>query len=173
MANATKNLVVRSERLAFYGVPNGDGPVSTFTRMQYFTALTETKNPEEYERHYVDRLSSDTDTTGYGTSIDYTFDHHKNNAILKDIAAIHDDELIAQVRTIVTVDMFDQGDSDDPDVFVARKRDYSVMPDSSGDGTDALQYSGTFAVKSDVVKGYARVDKERMTCTFMTDLSEA
>lgn len=40
------------------------------------------------------------------------------------------------------VDLFDIK-ADTPNTCVARKRDWSVVPDNSGDGTDALIYKGS------------------------------
>lgn len=167
MANEKAKLVRRSQRVAFYGVPVENGEVEVFNRMEHFTSLSEAKNPTTYERQYVDKDTSDSDVTGYGTALDYSFDHHQNDPVLKDLALIQDDELKGEVRTIVVVDFFDQGNSTAMDEYVARKRDYSILPDSSGDGTDALQYSGSFAVKTDIVKGYAKVSADGKTCTFM------
>lgn len=159
-------LVRRSQRVAFYGVPVSDGEVSTYNRMEHFTALTDGKNPITYERHYVDKDSQDSDVTGYGTTLEYGFDHHKNDPVLADLAKVQDDELTGEMRDIVVVDLFDKGETTKDDEFVARKRTYSILPDSSGDGTDALQYSGSFSVKDDIVKGYAKVSADGKTCTF-------
>lgn len=159
-------LVRRSQRVAFYGVPVSDGDVTTFNRMEHFTSLTDGKNPITYERHYVDKDSQDSDVTGYGTTLEYGFDHHKNDTVLKDLAMVQDDELTGEMRDIVVVDFFDKGESKKDNEYVARKRTYSILPDSSGDGTDALQYSGSFAVKTEIVKGYAIVSTDGKTCTF-------
>lgn len=166
MASDKAQLVRRSQRVAYYGIPVTTGEITEFNRMEHFTSLTESKNPVTYERQYVDKDSSDSDVTGYGTALEYGFDHHKNDPVLKDLAAVQDDELKGEVRQIVVVDFFDKGDTTADDEYVARKRDYSILPDSSGDGTDALQYSGSFAVKTDMVKGYAKVSKDGKTCTF-------
>ena len=166
MSSDKAQLVRRSQRVAYYGIPVTTGEITEFNRMEHFTPLTESKNPVTYERQYVDKDSSDSDVTGYGTALEYGFDHHKNDPVLKDLAAVQDDELKGEVRQIVVVDFFDKGDTTADDEYVARKRDYSILPDSSGDGTDALQYSGSFAVKTDMVKGYAKVSKDGKTCTF-------
>lgn len=167
MANEKAKLVRRSQRVAFYGIPGTDGAEQTeFIRMEHFTSLSESKNPTTYERQYVDKDSSDSDVTGYGTALDYGFDHHQNDNVLKDLAMIQDDELKGEVRPIVVVDLFDKGKATAADEYVARKREYSILPTSSGDGTDALQYSGSFAVKTDIVKGYAKVDADGKSCTF-------
>jgi hypothetical protein len=164
----TAKLVRRSERVAFYGLPTESGETETYLRMEHFTSLSESKNPSTYERQYVDKDSSDSDVTGYDTALDYEFDHHKNDEVLKDLAAIQDDELKGETREIVTVDLFDKGDSKTDGEYVARRRTYSILPDSSGDGTDALQYSGTFAVKTSIEEGYAKVSSDGKTCTFST-----
>lgn len=166
MGNEKAKLIRRSQRVAFYGVPETSGEVTTFNRMEHFTSLTESKNPVTYERQYVDKDSSDSDVTGYGTALEYGFDHHQGDSVLKDLATVQDDELKGEVRPIVVVDFFDKGEATAADEYVARKRDYSILPDSSGDGTDALQYSGSFAVKTDIVKGYAKVSTDGKTCTF-------
>ena len=49
---------------------------------------------------------------------------------------------------------------------IARKRTWSVIPDTSGDGTDALIYSGSFAAASEITKGYVTLDDKMETCTF-------
>ena len=145
-----------------------DGAEPTeFTRMEKFTTLSESKNPTTYERQYVDKDASDSDVTGYGTSWSYNFDMHENNPILMDIASVHDDELTGETRNIVVVDFFDKGEATKEDEFVARKREFSILPDASGDGTDALQYSGSFGVKSEPVKGYAKVAADGKSCTFL------
>lgn len=168
MANESAKLVRRSQRVAFYGVPGEEGAEpESYTRMEHFTSLSESKNPTTYERQYVDKDSSDSDVTGYGTALDYGFDHHQNDPVLKDLAAVQDDELKGEVRSIVVVDFFDKGKATAADEYVARKRDYSILPDSSGDGTDALQYSGSFAVKTEIVKGYAKVSEDKKSCTFL------
>lgn len=163
-----KKLVKRTGRVNFYGVPaSGDDATVTFSRMQNFTAMSESKNPSTYERRYVDKDSDDSDVTGYGTSWSYNFDMHENDPILMDLAGVHDDELTGETRDIVVVDFFNKGEATAEDEYVARKRTVSVLPDAAGDGTDALQYSGTLSVKSKPVKGYAKVAADGNSCTFL------
>ena len=93
MASNAK-LVRRSQRVAFYGIPGDSGAdPENYTRMEHFTSLSEAKNPVTYERQYVDKDSSDSDVTGYGTALSYGFDHHSGDEVLKDLAMIQDDEL--------------------------------------------------------------------------------
>ncbi len=77
------------------------------------------EKPVTYERQYVDKDSSDSDVTGYGTALDYGFDHHQNDPIFKDLASIQDDELKGEIRPIVVVDFFDKGKQKAADEYVA------------------------------------------------------
>ena len=45
--------------------------------------------------------------------------------------------------------------ADTPNTCVARKRDWSVVPDNSGDGTDALIYKGSLKANGEKIKGTA------------------
>lgn len=164
---ANMKLIRRSQRLAFYGIPGAGGSApDTYTRMEHFTSLSESKNPTNYERQYVDKDTPDNDVTGYGTQLAYSFDHHTNDPVLEDLARIQDDERKGEMRDILVVDLFD-GDASSG--YMARKRTYSILPDSIGDGTDALIYSGSFAAKSEIVKGKATVSAGGRTCTFVPE----
>lgn len=147
-------LVRRSQRVAFYGVPvSGSEETSTYNRMEHFTSLTEGKNPITYERQYVDKDSQDSDVTGYGTTLEYGFDHHSDDPVLADLAKVQDDELTGETRDIVVVDFFDKGESKKDDEYVARKRTYSILPDSSGDGTRCIAVFREFFCKNRYRKG--------------------
>ena len=52
------------------------------------------------------------------------------------------------------------------DAKVARKRTYSIIPDTTGDGTDALIYSGNFRAAGDIVMGTATSKDGWQTATF-------
>lgn len=69
--------------------------------------MSDGKNSTEYSRQYVDEESERSDVVGYAPSMDYEFDLHTNDAVLKRLATITDDELLgsdAQVN-IVMVDL--------------------------------------------------------------------
>ena len=160
-----KELVGRHKRLAFMNVAETGGASATYTRMKGFTSLSEGKEPTEYSRQYVDEATERTDVVGYATAIDYEFDRHTNTPVHERIATITDDELLgtdAQVD-IVSVDVFT---ANAEGKAIARKRTYSVIPDTTGDGTDALIYSGSFSAASEIVKGYAVSEDNWQTCTF-------
>lgn len=162
MPESTKALVGRHKRLAFMDVAGTD---ASHTRMTGFTSLSEGKEATEYSRQYVDEATERTDVVGYATSIDFEFDRYTNDSVHEKLADIIDGEMTgtdAQVN-IVNVDIFaDDGSGNCP----ARKRTYSVIPDTVGDGTDALIYSGSFSAASEITEGYCTTDDGWQTCTF-------
>ena len=138
--------------------------ISDFCRNHLETSRT------EYSRQYVDEASERSDVVGYAPSMDYEFDLYTNDAVQKKLATITDDELLgsdAQV-TIVMVDLFEVK-SEDPNTCTARKRDWSVIPDTEGDGTDALIYKGSFKAAGEIIKGTATTTDSWQTCTFTAE----
>lgn len=159
-----KKLVQRSKRVAFMNTDK-TGSSPKFERMTGFTTLTNGKNPTEYSRHYVDEIAERTDVVGYAPSIEFSFDRHTNTPVHDRIAEIHDKEMIGNDAhvDIVTVDLFTE---DEQHRCLATKRTYSVIPDTDGDGTDALIYSGTFSSVSDIEEGYATSEDNWQTATY-------
>lgn len=154
-------LIKRSRRVAFMNVGTAEEPV--YVRMQGFTQTSESKSPTEYSRQYVDEDVERSDVVGYATQLAYSFDRHSPFAPHQKIAEISDNELTgsdAQVD-IVTVDLFTEGDAKE-----ARLRTYSVIPDTTGDGTDALIYSGNFRAAGDIMMGTATSSDNWQTVTF-------
>lgn len=144
MGKSLKNskLVQRTGKLAFYK-PFGE---TVYRRMQGFTDLGSSKNPKEYSRQYVDEDFERTDITGYSPSISYAFDRYKGNPVLNDIVKITEDELVGEnmVREIINVDMTTVVSNNGVATANAKIRQYAVIPDSDGDSTDCLTYSGNF-----------------------------
>ena len=158
----SEKLITRAERLSFLDC--GTSSAAEFKRMTGFTAITSGKNAKEYSRQYVDMATESSDVVGYAAAVEYSFDRHVGNPVHEKIAAVSDDELLGSEShvDIVTVDLFTEGDSK-----VARKRTYSIVPDTDGDGTDALIYSGNFKAVSEIVKGTATSADSWKTCTFV------
>lgn len=134
-----------------------------FLRMTGFTDNGTSRNTETYERRYVDEKSSRKDVTAYSTEIAYAFDRYTNNEVHDKIAKIHDLEQTEVKVPIVTVD-FKRKNEDG--TYYARKRNYSVLPDGDGDGTDAYQYSGAFGASGEIEEGKATVTDNGKKCTF-------
>ena len=163
MTYTIKKMVRRSQRLSFMNTGTTAEPV--WSRMTGFTSVKDSKNPKEYTRQYVDMDMESADVVGYSNSVDYSFDRYTNTPVHERIAEITDDELMgtdAHVE-IVTVDLFTEGK------FVARKRTYAVIPNGSGDGTDALIYSGSFKAVTEIEKGTATTTDKWLTCVFTPD----
>lgn len=102
MAEAEK-LVLRANRKMFMGVV-GTGSTVTYTRMRGFTTLSESKNPVEYSRKYIDETFETTDVTGMSPSYDFTFDRMTPNAVLDDIADIIDNETLGSDAVSFDID---------------------------------------------------------------------
>lgn len=154
-------MIKRSKRVAFMNV--GAGETAKLVRMRGFSSLSESKSAKEYSRQYVDEDTERSDVVGYATQIGYSFDRHSPFSVHEKIAGITDGEQTgsdAHVE-IVTVDLFTEGDEK-----AARKRIYAVIPDTIGDGTDALVYSGNFRAVGESVVGTAVSADKWETATF-------
>lgn len=149
----TANLVKRTGKMAFWGV--GASVSATFARMEGFTELTTSRNATEYERQYVDEDFKRTDVTGYNTSKSYAFDRYKGNAVLDDIINITENELtgLDAVREVIIVDMTTVTKGTDNKYHAdAYRRQFSVVPDSDGDTTDCMTYSGNLKARGEMEK---------------------
>lgn len=157
----------RSDKVAFFGVSDSSGGTVTYHRMQGFTELSTSKNSTEYARQYVDRDMEETDVVGYSPSMGYNFDAYVGNAVHTDIAKITDEEMtgLDAVRPIIVVDMTEDGTEEGSKAAI--KRDYAVIPDAEGDGTDAYTYSGTLKVKGEKEKVEVTSADDWMTVTLV------
>lgn len=165
MAESKAKIVGRHQRVAFMNVSTGE-EAANYQRMTGFTQMTNSKNPKEYSRQYVDRESEDTDVVGYSPAISYSFDRHTNTPVHERIAKVHDGELTGSdaLVDVVIVDFFATIGAEG--TYVARKRTYAIIPDADGDGTDALIYTGSLKSKSDVEEGTAKVSEDGKTATY-------
>lgn len=159
-------LTPRHKMLAFFGVKvtvaSGEQTsttATTFHRMKKFTQLTQNKNPQEYNRKYVDEATQRNDVTGFSPQIDYAFDRYTNDPVLTDIAGITNSEAVGSdaIRTIILVDV---------DTGEAFKRDYAVIPGSEGDDANVYTYSGSFKANGELVNGTATSEDDWQTVTF-------
>ena len=81
------------------------------------------------------------------------------------LSEIHDKELLGDDAhvNIVRVELFT---ADEQNRCKATKRTYAVIPDTDGDGTDAMIYSGTFKSVSEIEEGYATSEDSWKTATY-------
>lgn len=163
MAGSEKKLLQRADRVAF--MDTSTTGTAKFERMTGFTSMTGSKEPKEYSRQYVDESTERSDVVGYAPGVGYSFDRHMNTPVHDKIASISDNELIGSDThvDIIVVDLFTE---DGEGRCEAIKRTYAVIPDSDGDGTDALIYSGNFKAVSGITKGYASSQDSWKTVTF-------
>lgn len=161
-------LVKRSDKVAFYGVPGVGAGLTVYHRMTGFTDSSISKNSKEYSRQYVDEDSERTDVTGFSPSMAYGFDQYVGNPVHDDIVALSDNETLgsAAVRSIIIVDLTDFTTVETVTTYAARKRDYTVVPDSEGGSLDAYTYSGNFKSNGSTIKGTATLDAEKKIVTF-------
>lgn len=160
-------LVGRSKRVSFMDV--GTSGTENLVRMQGFTSMNEQKSPMEYSRKYVDEDMQRSDVSGYATGHAFSFDRYSPYSVHQKLAEIVDGEKLGSDThvTIVTVDLFSDGESKE-----ARRRTYSVVPDTVGDGTDALIYSGTFKAVSNAEVGTATSADGWMTAIYKAKESQ-
>lgn len=145
------NLVPRHKVLAFYSVPVGQsGESFIWKRMHFFTELTHSKNPEEYERKYVDEASKRTDIVAYAPSFSYAFDRHRGDMVQNDIIDIGNREKLGEdaIRQIALIDV-----SAGTQNATGYYRRYSVVPDSEGDDENTYTHSGEFKAAGELLQG--------------------
>ena len=155
-------VVKRCKKLAFYGVPAEGGSTFVYHRMKGFDEITTSKNPKEYSRQYVDEEFEQTDVVAYNPSISFGFDRFLGDAVHDDMIDIFNNEKLGQdaVRPIIMVDM-------ESDEKSAIKRDFAVIAENEGSGTELYKYSGSLRVKGEKVFGSCSSDDDWETCTFV------
>ncbi|MRM91177.1 hypothetical protein EAI28_22900 [Faecalicatena contorta] len=164
MSDTSPKIVRRSQRVAFMDTDE-TGSTPKFERMTNFTTMTNSKNPKEYSRQYVDEDTERSDVVGYAPSIEFSYDRHTNTPVHDKLSKIHDKELLGNDThvDIISVDLFsDDGKGN----CLATKRTYAVIPDTDGNGTDAMIYSGTFKSVSEIEEGYATSEDGWKTATY-------
>ena len=147
----------RSDKVAFLEVNE------VLTRMEGFTTFSQSKNPTEYSRRYVDQDFENTDVTGYSPQIGFGFDQYEGNDVHDLIVDILDNEKLGN-DAIVTICVVDVTDG------TAIKREWTVVGDSEGDSMDAYTYSGTFRSTGKRIVGTATVDEAGAVATFSETL---
>lgn len=156
-----KRLVQRADKVAFMKVED------KHVRMKGFTTQAISKNPKEYTRQYVDELFETTDVVGISSSIEFAFDQFKGDLVHDKLVQIIDEERVGtdSVVEIMIVD-FTKEDATTPGTFEARKRKYSVIPNTEGGSLDAYTYEGTLRVNGAVEVGTATTTDDWATATF-------
>src|SRR5699024_7840499 len=160
MDKLTPKFVRRADKVTYLKVGENE-----YHRMKGFSALTTNFNPEEYSRQYVDESFETTDVVAISRSLDFEMDQRKNDPVHEIMVDIIENEKLGDdaVVALLSVDFTEEVEGG----FKAVKRDFSVIPESGGDGTEFYKYSGTFNVKGEPVEGYATSEDEfKVSCEF-------
>ena len=145
-------IVKRADRQHYMNTGTAQDPV--WSRIgEGFTEFAESKNAVSYQRRYIHEYTKRTDVTGYAPVIDYEFEVYTENPVIDRLRRIADEELVGEDAKVdvMTVDLFDADTV--PGRYKAYRRQYSVIPDESGKGTDALVYTGTMKGVGDIKEG--------------------
>jgi len=145
------SLLMRYQWESYMGI-KGDGDSETFSLIgEGFTSFPESKGAKEYTRKYISDRTERSDVIGYAPSRAYSCDAITDDPVCMEIMKITDNECVGDEaqRTIVAVDAWDEASGS----CTAYSRTYAIVPDTKGDGTDALVYTGTMKAVSDLVKG--------------------
>ena len=165
------DIVMRTGKLAFLKCLGEN----FYRRMEGFTELSNSKGTKEYTRQYVDEDFERTDVSGYSPEMSYAFDRYKSNPVLDDIIHITENELIGQamVRDIVVLDMT-TAVSNNGTTWTAegKMRKWAIIPDTDGDTTDCMTYSGTLKCRGEMVDVRATTTDDWQTITVVNIASE-
>lgn len=158
-----KRLIQRADKVAFAKIAD------TYYRMEGFTSLATNKNPKEYTRQYVDQIFETTDVVGISASMDFGFDQYTGDPVHDYIVDIIDNEKIGTDAgiEIMAVDFSKPGENEGE--FHAKKREYSIIPNTEGGSMDAYTYEGTFKVKAAPEDVIVTSSDEWKTATIKTD----
>lgn len=163
-------LVTRDQWAAYMSIGSVSSTVFNLIG-EGFTQFSESKNPKEYSRKYVHERTERTDVTGYAPSVAYSADIYTEDTVLQEFIKISDEELVgtSAQRSIISVNLFEPAGS--ANTFVAYKRTYAIIPDSKGDGDDALIYTGNIKAVGDSVKGTFNTETKTFNATAAATLT--
>lgn len=147
------SLLMRYQWKSYLGVlpESGSGEVTYALIGEGFTSFPESKGAKEYTRKYICDSTERSDVIGYAPSRAYSCDAISDDAVCAEIMKITDNEYVGEMaqREVIAVNEWDGSSGS----YTAFKRTYAIVPDTKGDGTDALVYTGTMKAVSDLVKG--------------------
>ena len=165
-----KNMVNRADKIAFAKMVSAEG--TTYQRLRGFSELSESKNPTEYSRKYVDEKNERSEVTGYAPELSFDFDEYSENTIQAEIVKVFDEELTGEATLIEIVVVNLSKETEANGTYEASCRVFSIIPDSSGNETDRMNYTGSFKAYSDIIKGSATTNDAWETATFTPAAAE-
>jgi len=135
-----------------------------YLRMKGFTSAEDSTNVETDETKYVDQKNKRKRTTGYASEKSYEADRIVGNKIHERLAQVQELEETDVNLPVVTVDF--NKESTTKGTFYARRRLYSVIPDSAGGDENKYTISGTLGANGEIEEGEATSTDGWKTCTF-------
>jgi len=152
----------RAQRRHYLNIGTANAPVWAPIG-EGFTEFREVKHPISYGRRYIHESIRRTDVTGFAPAVDYAFEVCTNDPVISLLRRITDTEKVGRDAwvDICTVDLFEN--TDIQGVYPASCRTYTVVPDTCGEGTDTLLYTGTLKAVTSPLQGTFVLS----TCTFM------
>ncbi len=166
MPENKEKIVKRSDKVAYMNV--GTDELPDFQRMRKFTDMSNSANPTEYSRTYVDEDGEVTDVTGYSKEKSFAFDQYTNNKVHEKLVDIIEEEKTGD-DAIVDILVVDKTTKTEENKYTARRRKYSVIPDSDGDSTDAYTYSGSFKKNGNFEKVEVTLSTDEMKATIAVE----
>ncbi len=154
----------RSDVVNFMGLT---ADATKYIRMKGFTSAEDSTNVETDETKYVDEKNKRKRTTGYATEKTYEADRIVGNEIHDLLAEVQELEKTDVNCPIVTVDFNKKGTT--ANTYKARRRLYSVIPDSAGGDENKYTISGTLGANGEIEEGEATSTDNWKTCTFVAN----
>lgn len=157
MADTERKLVMRSDNVMFYGVPDSSGGTVKYYRMRGFKSLGTTMNPIEYSSRYVDEKFEQKFVTGYSPTIEFECDEYTPDEVIDHLSSLIENEAIGSDAVISLVNVFFAKPNEEGTGYKAWKREFSLQGATAGEGTDAYTYTGSFNVTGNKVFGTATI----------------
>ena len=110
------------------------------------TELSESSNPKESEKHYIDKKSGTTKVTGYNNEFPITMDMVKGDAVFDDFYQLFYDRKTGDdlLRDHVIVNLWELNSPETPNVYKARKITQTVeITECNGPAGEQKQIAGS------------------------------
>ena len=110
------------------------------------TELSESSNPKESEKHYIDKKSGTTKVTGYNNEFPITMDMVKGDAVFDDFYQLFYDRKTGDdlLRDHVIVNLWELNAPETPNVYKARKITQTVeITECNGAAGEQKQIAGS------------------------------
>ena len=155
------SLVVRSAVLAYMNIQENPLQVPRYRLIgDGFTKLVNNKEPTEYTRKFVNRLTQTTDVIKYQSEIVYEIDVMSRDEVIQRILHLTDGErrrtAITDIVTVTTNDVVAR-----PHVCKATRRQYKIVPNSIGDDVQILRVTGKMVTIGETENGFFDISTGR------------